>query len=233
MFTKKSLLFIVVGLIALLVIGCASEGENLSQDQGEVVATVNGASITREVFENTVERTKLNYQQQGIEFEGEEGEAMLVQVREQALNSLLQEEVLLQEAKEKGYDVSEEAIETELESMKGQFESEEEFEAALEFNQFTEDDLRNMLASEMAIEQFLQNELEEAPASDEEAQELYDQYAAQMKEIAEETGETEEMPAFEEVKEQLKMQIAQENQQELMAQLIDGLMEQSEIEIFL
>ena len=229
MLRKKCLLLVVLGLVTLLAMGCASEGENENRpedsdwDMDEIVASVSGTEITRGEFEGTVARTRLSYEQQGANFTGEQGEAMLDQIREQAINTLVHEELLLQEAREKGFEATQEAVEEELEGAKAQYPSEEEFATVLEANYLNEDDFKKMIANNMVIDEFLQSEIEEAPVSDEDVQQLYDQYAAQ----------TEDMPALEDVKSQLELEISQQNQQAQIGVLIEQLMEKSEVEIFI
>lgn len=240
MFSKKRILFIFVGLAALLIMGCSSDGDDLTKDEGEIddaVAIVNGDEISREVFEDIVERMVLSYEQQGLSFEGEEGEAALDLLRQQVINSLVQEKVLLQEAEKKGYHVSDEEVEKELELIKKQFSSEEEYKTTLQDNQLTEEEIKRSLFSEMVIEQFIEKEVQEVTISEEEVRMMYDQYKAQMEaqkeEGAEETEESLEMPAFEEIKQQLEAQIKQQKEQTMFSEMIEKLMEKSEIEIFM
>ncbi|MCC5911026.1 MAG: SurA N-terminal domain-containing protein [Clostridiaceae bacterium] len=236
MFSKKSLLVLVVGLVAILMIGCTTENNNSANDLGEmgdVVATVNGVDIDIEVFQDTVEQMMFSYEQQGFALEGEEGEEILEQIKQQAINSLVQQEVLLQEAKQGGYDVPDEMVEEELESIKTQFPTEEEFEMALQESQLTENALKDMLVDEMQIEQLIQSKVKEVAVSEDEVKETYEQYKMQMELQMEGAEEVQEMPSFEEVKDQLEAQIQQGKQQEQIGQIIEELMEKSEIQIFI
>ena len=225
-----------VGLIAILVIGCSS-GENDVTDSGEtdgLAATVNNVEISTEKFEKAVDRMVSYYEQQGLNFEEEEGRAFLEQIRQQAINELVQEEVLLQSAKEKGYDVSDEIIAEELEQIKAQFSTDEEFQIALEQNKLTEDELKSMIVSELQIEKFIKNEIPEVTVIDEEIQQMYDQYKVQYEtQKGEDTEEDQEFPSFEEAKAEIEAQLKQQKEQEQFGKLIEELMENSDIEIFI
>jgi len=227
MFSKRWLLFIVIALLAILVIGCTPKSDS------NVAATVNGEDISLEVFEAAVDRMVLGYQQQGFNFEGEAGEVALEEIRQQVINSLIQEEVLLQESKQKGYEASQEAVEEEFEGIKSGFESEEDFKAALELNKFTEESLKNMIANDMQIRAFLENEIQEVDVTEDEIREVYDEYKALWESQNEESEEDTEIPSFEEVKVAIENQIKEDKEQQQFGKIIEELMEKSEIEIFI
>ncbi|SNS41015.1 SurA N-terminal domain-containing protein [Anaerovirgula multivorans] len=235
MFSKINLFFIVVGLVGILVMGCTSGDGGLINNLGELgdkVATVNGVDIGIEVFQDSVERMLLNYEQQGFDLE-EEGEAFLEQIQQQAINSLVQEEVLLQSAGQKGYEAPEEMVEEEFAQVKGQFQTEEEFQAALEASGFTENEFKTALANDIKITQFIDGEIEEVLVEEDEVKEMYEQYKESLETQLEETEEAQEIPTFEEVKNQLEAEIKQGKEQEQVGQIVERLMENSEIEIFI
>lgn len=222
--------------MTILVIGCTPGEDDItgSSETGELAATVNNVGISTEEFEDAVNRVISFYGQQGIDFEGEEGTALLEQLRQQIINELVQEEVLLQSAKEKGYDVSEEIIAEEIEQIKAQFPSDEDYQIALEQSQLTEEELKQMIVSELQIEQFLKGEIAEVTVTDEEIQQMYDQYLAQHEDQGEEGTENEqEFPSFEEAKPQIEAQLKQQKEQEQFSQLLEQLMANSEIEILI
>jgi len=238
--SKKTLLIVLTALISLLVIGCTA-GENDTKDAGGtdgLAAIVNDTGISMEEFENTVDRTKVFYEQQGIDFEGEEGMKILEEIRQQVIDSLVQQEVLLQSAIDKGYDISEEQVIEEIELIKEQYPTEDDYRTALEENQMTEEELKDMVASEMQISQFIENEIPEAVITEEEIQQMYDlykmQYEAQMEENSEEDAEEERpFPSLEEAKSQIEGQLIQQKEQMQFEQMIEELMGNSDIEILI
>jgi len=223
----------ILGLMIVLVIGCTpSENEGTDPgDKSELAAIVNGVGISIEEFENSVDRTKTSYEQQGYNFEGDEGAALLEQIRQQAIDELVQQEVLIQNAEEKGYEVSEEQVNAELEQIKVQFPSDEDYQTALEQSKLTEDELKSLIVSELQIEQFVKNEIPEVTVTDEEIQQLYDQYKIQYE--AEGTEQDQDFPSFEEAKPDIEVQIKQQKEQEQFGQLMEELMAKSDIEILI
>ena len=248
--SKKGVLIM---LAAVLVLGaCGSPGapENLESngedtvEQGEVVAVVNGENIYEAPYFRLMDRMKINYQEQGIDFESDEGQVMLQQLEEQAIQFMIQQEVLVQEAKNRGVTVEEEAVEAEAQAIRDQFDTDEEFQAVLEQNHFTEKELMDTLAAEMTVDALLNQEVGEVTVSEEELEEMYQFYEMQqeeqleaMKESGEEISEEDlammELPPYEEIKESLRVQLMQEKEQEAEMAVIEQLMEASEIEILI
>ncbi len=234
MFNKKSLMFLIISLISILIVGCASEAGDASGNSEEsmenVVAKVNGNSISTVEYEDLVQMMVSSYESQGVDFTTEEGEKFLEQIKSQAVNSLVQEEVLLQEAKANGFNASDETVDKQIEAVKSQFPSEEDFKTQLNNQNLTEDDYKKMIAKEIIIGEFLESEVKETPVSEEELQSVYDQYIEQ---ISQQAGEAAEVPSFEDVKDQLEMQLTQQNQQEQVTKIIEVLLEENEIEIYI
>jgi hypothetical protein len=235
-FSKKTLFVILIGLVAILMIGCTS-GENNATgpgETGEMAATVNDSGISMAEFEDTVNRTKAFYEQQGFDFENEEGTATLEQIRQQVIDDLVLKEVLMQNAKEKGYDVSDQQISEEIERIKAQFPSDEDFQTALSENQLTEDGLKSMVASELQIGEFFQNEIPKVTVADDEIQQMYDEYKEQYEaQMAESTEDGQEFPSLEEAKGQIEAQLIQQKEQVEYDRMIEELMENSDIEILI
>ncbi len=248
---KKSMIMVILLLtVALAACGApAEEADNgdqeaEAQETGEPVALVNGESIDSGFFQRQLERTIAVNEQQGMVFEGEEGDQMKEQIQEQLIQELVQQEVLYQEAEAHGIEVTDEEVNDEIEMVKSQFENEEQFQEALEMNQFTEEEFKNMLTVELTVDAFMQENSPEVTVEEEEIQEFYSMYQqqheAQMEameqeeqELSEEEMAMMELPPYEEMKEELRQQLTMEKQQEYQMALVDELMEESEIEIML
>jgi peptidyl-prolyl cis-trans isomerase C len=80
-------------------------------------------------------------------------------LRKQVIDSLINEELLVQESNKQGITVSADLINDEIERIKSQFPGEEEFNKALEQRQMTGDDLRKKLERRQAIQQLLEKEV--------------------------------------------------------------------------
>ncbi len=237
-------------IVTLILAACSGNGEQEAQnsdpeiEMGEPVALVNGEKIYEVQYERMTERMLAAYEQQGISLEGDEGEAMLEQIQQQTLDQMIQQEVLLQEAESLGLSPSEESVEEELDSIRSQFDSDEEYKMALEQNRFSENELKETLVQELSIEAYLEENMPEITITDDELQEYYNQYKAQQEEQIKAMEESEEeipqeqlsmmeVPAYNEIKEDLKASLTQQKEQEQIIALIDELMEKSDIEILL
>ncbi|SDY76461.1 SurA N-terminal domain-containing protein [Tindallia californiensis] len=247
---KKKILLLLTLVLLLIITACVNsegideESEETQEDLGEVVAIVNGENIYELVFQRQVDRLISANEQQGMSFEGEEGEMVKAQIEDQVMDYLLQQEVLLQEAGSRQLKASEEEIDEEMKMIRDQFETEEAYEQALEDNLFTEEELRNTLKAELTIETLLESESPEIEIDEEEIQEYYNFYEMQHEqqmamiqqegtELSDEEMEMMKLPSYEEMEEDLRQQIIMQKQQEYHMLLVEELMENSEIEILI
>lgn len=224
---RKLFAIILAGMLLVSFSACTAKEEGALDSAEEkiaaVVALVNDKEIQRVDFENMVENMKLSYQQFGIDFESEESKEILALLEEEALNNLIQQELLLQDALEKRYEISKDEIDRGIEQIKSQFDNEEEFLAALEANQLTLDVLEENIANDMMLEQYIQDEIGEPSASEEEIRAMYEEYSQT----------AEDLPAFEEMKLQLEEEIKYQKFQVSFGELIENLEAKGTIEILL
>ncbi|SMP40809.1 SurA N-terminal domain-containing protein [Anoxynatronum buryatiense] len=249
---KKTGIRKIAGLLVLMLMitllaacGGSEEPEEVAEvELGEPVAMVNGNAIYQGSFDRTTDRMIWSYEQQGMDFSGEEGDELRLQVEESVLEHLIQQAVMLQEAEKLSLKVDDEAVENEFENLKSQFDTEEAFKDILERTMFTERELKETLKIEMTIEALLQHAVGDMEVEEAELQEMYSfyemQYEMQM-EAMEESGQElspeelamMELPPYDEMKETLRNQLLQEKQQEAMMVYVDELMESSDIEKFM
>ncbi|MCP8617666.1 SurA N-terminal domain-containing protein [Salirhabdus salicampi] len=220
---KKQTLF---GVIIMLMILAACSQENNNEEGKAIeddttVATVNGMEIKGEDYNMLYEQTEQYFAQQGQDPEDEE---IANQIKESALDQLIGQKVVLFYADQNGYEASEEEIEEQFDFVKSQYESDEDFADILQQHNLTEEKLRSEIANQIKTNQFLEDKIGEVEVTDEEIQEYYDMYKEQM---------GDEIPELEEVEEMLKDEIQRQKQQEQMAQVIENLKEDSDIEILI
>ncbi|SNS49689.1 SurA N-terminal domain-containing protein [Anaerovirgula multivorans] len=224
---RKLFIVILAGMLMISFSACTAKEEGAADSAEEngaaVVALVNDTEIQRIDFETMVENMKLSYLQFGIDFESEESKEILAMIEEEALNNLIQQQLLLQDALEKRYEVSKDEIDDEIKQIKSQFDNEEEFLAALEANQLTLDVLEKNVANDIMLEQYIQDEIGEPSASEEEIRAMYEEYSQT----------TEDAPTFEEMKLQLEENIKYQKFQVSFGELIENLEAKSSIEILL
>jgi len=234
MILKKKIIGVLMlaAMVSIFAIGCSQESApegNENVEAGEAAAIVNGEEISKEDFDYTVQRISMNYEQQGLSLEGEQGEAVLEGIREEAIDILVEERILLQEAIKNGHSVTDEEVEEEFESLKGQFSSQEDFEEILEMNLLTEERLKKMLKTEMHIERFFKEATENVEVSEAESKEAYDRYFEEIQG----TEAEEDFPSYEEIKYDLEFEIMQEKQNAEFRTIIETLKADSEINILI
>ncbi len=225
-FKNRAILSFLLILLIIAITGCgtgqkssSTENESEAEAELEAVAMVNGVHITRAEFNATLDQYKL----QGIDLNTLE-EAEVALLEEQVIDQLVNNELLLQVAEKNDYSVSAEEVETNLAEIKSQFETDEDFNQALESNNITLDELEAQLKKELLITSFLKDHTGEITVTEDEIQELYDRYAEQSEE---------ELPELEEVKDQLELMILQEKEQEEIQTILGKLKEENEIEILI
>ncbi|MDL4840565.1 SurA N-terminal domain-containing protein [Aquibacillus rhizosphaerae] len=237
---KKKFLFIIVIIsLSLLLAACSDDEDNAQNSENdtqqtaeessssdntelervaedEVVATVNGEEIMGSKYNTMYNQTLMMFNQSGQDGTN----ADLVQ--EQTLSSLIEQELLRQETEELGIEAPNSQVDERFEQIKSQFKSEDQFQTQLTELEMTEESLRNQLAYEIKLNQYIEQEVPEVEVTDEEVKSYYDQLVSQQ-------GEG-EAPALEEVEQQIRNQIANQKQQSKLASVIEILKEESEIE---
>ena len=216
---RKLLFLVLVVSLIVSVVGCGST----EKDEATAVALVNGEEISRESFDKLFEGMKNMYAQQGVNFAGEGSEELVKQLEQYVLDTMIKEKVLLQEALKKGYEVSDEEINSEIELIKSSFESDEDFEQALSDNFLDLDQLRENLSTEIITGLYLDSEIEMPVVTDEEVITLYLQYSEMFDDI----------PEFDLIREQLEAELTKDKKDEVVQIFVQALVEKSEIKILI
>ncbi len=147
-----------------------AEGTAIDIDGEGIVAVVNGVNIMEEVLDRQMMQVVQGYVAQGQEIPEERFEEMKVQL----LDSLIDQQLLYQNAVSKGYSVSDEVLATEMSAVKGQFGSDEEYEAALEAQGFTPEKLQKDIVLFLTVRDFLEGDFySQITADDDKALEYY------------------------------------------------------------
>jgi len=233
---EKKNIFIIVALVVLiggflLFYSFGEESSNNPTNQnttfesGDVVATVNGEEIIGSDFELIYSQIST---QQGVD-PATLDEQTQNQFSSQVIETLVTQVLLKQEAEKSDIVVSEESIDLQVESAKGQFESDEAFQQALSTENLTEESLRNQIWESIIINSYLQQELNlsTVTATESEIAQVYEQA------IASSEAEVEVAAPLSDVYAQLEAMVIQQKQQELISQFTENLRVDAEIEIFI
>ncbi len=190
----------------------------------DVVAEVNGEQVTKEeftpIYEAAFQQAAMQAQAGG---EAPDEEAL----QKQTVDDLVDTELLVQEADSRGITVSDEDIDAELTDLaeQNQLGSAEELLAAVEKQGVTEEQARSQVETQVMVEQLVADEDGAADPTEKELRALY----TQAKQQSSQSGQ--EIPPFDEVRDQLEEQARSEQVGRVAAALLEDLRKDAEIEI--
>lgn len=184
----------------------------------EVVVVVDGEEILGNVYNSVARQLETTLASQGHAASDETAEMM----KEQALSVLVGNKVILNDAEEKGLQADEKLVKERLEDLKGQFESEEAMDEALEQTGFTLEDMEGQLREQLVYEQYVAEEIEADEVTDAEIKETYDGFV--------ETSE-EEVPPLEEMEPNIRQSLEQEKTQDAVFTRIEKLKKSAKVEV--
>ncbi|MGP4059979.1 SurA N-terminal domain-containing protein [Halobacillus sp. H74] len=235
---KKTFLIVLIGFLVTIGLAACSnsddesaEGNNEETEQENSgqsdetaneeeatgpVAVVNGEELSREEFNQQLDIMKQQYEQYGMDIEGQED-----QIKQSVVDQMIGAELLSQKAEEADIEISSEEVDQRYEEMTGQFENEEQLQAALDENNTTEEELKEQVKLQMKVDEYIAGETEETEVAEEELQTQYDT----LKEQQEDVG------SFEEVKPTLEQQLKTQKEHEQVTKLVEKLREEAEVEV--
>lgn len=198
------------------------DGVNKALFSGGPVATVNGKSITRADFDTSVEQISTGAEVQGVDVTSPEVQA---DIEAQAIDMLVNTELLKQEAEVRGLEVTDEDVQARYTELVAQVGGEEALAERMKEFDVTEKTLLRDIKNELTIQTLLEQVFAEQSVSvtEEEVLELYNS----AKEV------TPDIPELEEVRAQIEAQIKSSKEQEVVTTFINSLREKAEIEVLL
>lgn len=191
-------------------------------DEKETVVVVNDKEILGRDYNNVLSSIQMQMQTMGQDPTAKD---VAKEVKNQTIDSLVGQTLLLQEADKKGFKASEEEVKKQLEETKKPFKSEKEFEEALKKSGIDLKTLEAQIADGIKFNKYVEKEIPAGEISEEEIKKAYDQYAEQGKKAEQ------EVPKLEEVKPDIEQSLQQQKQQEKLAQHVEELKEKGKIDI--
>ena len=173
-FTKALVTACVVAICAFGLVACQGAA-------GGTAATVNGVAISEDQVTETIETARA---QAGLEDKDTWGEFLAANnmtpesIREQIVNSLVDNELVKQGAAELGITVDSAEVDTYVSSMKSNFDTDEAWKKALESAGFTEESYRANIEESLLTQAVGKHFEEEADVADEDVTETAKTYAA-------------------------------------------------------
>lgn len=247
---KKLLLSIAAVAAAFGLAACGGDDEQPAQDtpqsqqQGDqampepelddipdVVAIVDGEEISGEAFSENYEA---QFQQLSMQAQMTGQEPNQDQLKEQALEMMINSELLVMEAEDQGFSSSDEDVEDYLSEMAeaNDMESSDALMEELEAQGLSEERIREDLHNQVMIDQVVET-LEVEEPSEDELQQMYDAQVEQIEAMNEQLDDeqAQEAPEFEEMKPELTEQAKLEQENAALTTLLDDLRADTEIEI--
>jgi len=150
-------------------------GQEGTPSSGQIAARVNGQDISMSSFNLAVQ---MQFRRRSLDRRGHED---LSAVREQALDTLIDNELLYQQAARDPIEVSEEAINRELARVEAGFGSRETMEEVLRSNDVSMDDFRSQLQRTLVVIAFVERDVAgEISISDSDLKTYYDAHPDEM-----------------------------------------------------
>lgn len=192
----------IVLAVALLIVASLVVNLGGSSDSSAVIATVNGENI----MQGEVEQIKQAAAQQGQQLDNES-----------ALEQVINQRLILQEAQNSGYVVSVEEAESDIEmQLSQQGRTLEDVKSELSTQGESYDEVIKNYAEQLSIQNYIDAEVEVPEVISDEAMQFYEQNKAQL-------GQGGEAPAFEEVEGQIVSYLESQKQQQEISALLQEL----------
>lgn len=182
------------------------------------VAVVNGQEISRQDYNFIKNQIKERASLQGQELSEED-------LEQQSLDQLVAQKLMYQEAKEKGFDVSQEEIDTQYQNVVSRAGGEEALQEVFSDLDLSEEYIREDIRKQLIIQKYVnsQTEGEDFSVTQQEVTDFYDQFSAG----------NENAPALKDIESQIRTGLEQQKQGELISEIVSQLRENAEIEILI
>lgn len=230
---KKILIPFIAGALAISLAACsgddkAKEDEAQSKlaeqqvDAKEIVAVVNDEELNGEQYNAALTSIQGQMQQMGQDPTSKEAAE---QIKAQTLDTLVNQTLLLQQAKDAEIEASKAEIDEEYEAFTKQFGDEEALKEVLESQKMDVEALKEQIAESIVFNKYTNQVAPAEEVTDEEIKEYYDLVAAQAKDSGQ------ELPPLEEASEEIKGILEQEQQQKKLIAHVKELKEAAKIEL--
>ncbi|MGP4060674.1 SurA N-terminal domain-containing protein [Halobacillus sp. H74] len=192
----------------------------------DVVAKVNGEEIKKAEFENVY---KGQFQQMAMQSQMSGQKVDQDKLKKQVADSLVGQELLIQEADSRDYKAPQEEKDKKLEELakQRQVKSTDEFLKKLEEQGMSKEEVMTQVGTQIKLDKLIAEEAGDTEPTEEEVKKAYDQMKAQQEKA--ENGQ--EVPAYEEVKDRLKDQLKKQKESEATQKLVKNLREEADVTV--
>jgi len=221
---KKYALLTAAALISVLIVGGAvfyvkKTSNPLAFTADTVVATVNGEKITKAEYDIVFQQLLPQMEQSGLSNNAE----YLAKVKTDILNGLVNDKLLLQNAKKSDIAVTEDDLKKEIEAITARVGGEEKLKALMLKEGTTEKKLKSDLTNQLLVQKYLFKNIDfNSPSVTEEEIKIFYDNASQGQE---------NVPSIESVSSQIKDQILKDKRQKLLSDFLEKLKASADINI--
>ena len=209
---------IVAGGVGYMVYGKSNKEVAVAQPV-EKVATVNGVEIAKSAYESQLASAITTFKARGV---NTDDATQLTQIKNQVLTDLINNEVLNQAVIASGVTATADEVEKQVQALIAQVGGADKFAGELVKANLTEAQLRDNISKQLAAQKYLLTKVDvsKAVASEEEITKFYNDN------VKGQTG----APALKDVKEQIRQQIVNTKQQQLVLAYVETLKVGAKIE---
>lgn len=239
---RKFLLIVLSSLLAIFLLSaCGNKDEEdnagSNNDQGDmpepdlsdlpdIVAEVNGEDITKEEFEG-IYRQQFEYRVMMQQVMNED-DIDQDELKQETLESVIGQKLLVQEADKRYTDIDSEAIDHVIDDLINDYDmgSREEMIERFEEQGITEEELMSDIELQAKVNLLIDDETKNSEPTDEEIKEAYEEIKAEFEQMED---QDEEAPEFDEIKDDLRERMKQQNANKKVQDVIKDLREKSDV----
>jgi peptidyl-prolyl cis-trans isomerase SurA len=223
----------------------SSDKANASQQQGDasatepdlegipdVVAEVNGEELSGAEFVDTY---TAQFQQLAMQAQSSGQPVDQDQLKQQVLDNMVNGELLVQEAEDRGFDASQQRTDRALQELAEQngLKTTDEFVAALEKQGMERETIESEVQKQVKIDQLLASAGGDTKPTEQELRALYDDVKKQQEQAGTEGGSGQKLPPYAKVRSQLADQLKSQKESEAVSRLVEDLREKADIQTHL
>lgn len=179
----------------------------------DVVLEINGEEVLGEDYNTAYVDTKHYLLQNNQDASDKD------MLKQQTVQTLQSNALVEQDAESLGIEITEADIAEALEQTKSQFETDEEYQQALNQLAYTEESFKASLKTQLTQQAYLDEAVEVGEVTDEEVEEYYGMLGEQ----------SDDLPPLEEVEEQIVMQLEQSKVQQAFQEKVNALTDEADI----
>ncbi len=225
---KKTIFAVSLAVIIVLIVVAVFYYKNTKISEAptiedKIVATVDGSSINQSELDIRLGQIISQMEAQGrVVLKDSEEEK---QLKSRVLENLINDEILLQNAKKAGLKITPEEIDKEIKDIISRVGSEEKFKAQLKSENIKEEEFRDIVAKQFLIQKYIlaNVDINSISVTDEEVSKFYEQISAAQKGV----------PPLEEIRSQVENDILANKQRQMVSDFIDSLRKSAKINISL